>query len=258
MGGVYWPANLNSYGYVANNPVKYVDEDGEFIWLPIIIGGVVGAVAAGTVAATTQKKPTLWSVGAAALGGGVTGALGGLPLATYTTFGGGMATGVAWNAAVAGPVGWSLGAVAAEAGRQQGEVVQEDMPTASGLAGSMAGGLAPGLSGPLSRKAGAAVASSADDAMDAIGRSLAAENVVDSGVSGAIHSGTQTALDAGGRSTAGVPSDGSGPAKKAGASGAANPSQYTGPSIRPSSPAGAQEERALRRFYDNYGPSGED
>ena len=37
--------NYNRYSYALNNPLCYVDEDGEFIWMPIIIGGTMNVMA---------------------------------------------------------------------------------------------------------------------------------------------------------------------------------------------------------------------
>lgn len=36
--------NFNRYSYCLNNPLRYVDKNGEFFWTPIIIGAVVGGV----------------------------------------------------------------------------------------------------------------------------------------------------------------------------------------------------------------------
>lgn len=38
------PQFFNSYSYTANNPLKYVDEQGEFPFVAIAIGGGVGAL----------------------------------------------------------------------------------------------------------------------------------------------------------------------------------------------------------------------
>lgn len=40
---IYDPQNLNPYSYVLNNPYKYVDENGNYVWVPAAIGGIVGA-----------------------------------------------------------------------------------------------------------------------------------------------------------------------------------------------------------------------
>lgn len=35
--------NLNRYSYALNNPTKYTDPDGEFAWVPMVIGAAIGA-----------------------------------------------------------------------------------------------------------------------------------------------------------------------------------------------------------------------
>jgi RHS repeat-associated protein len=46
QGGVFNYVNLHVYHYAGNNPVKYVDPDGEAVWVPIII---VGAIAIASI-----------------------------------------------------------------------------------------------------------------------------------------------------------------------------------------------------------------
>lgn len=38
--------NFNRYGYVFNNPLKYTDQTGEFFWVAVIIGAVIGGTTA--------------------------------------------------------------------------------------------------------------------------------------------------------------------------------------------------------------------
>lgn len=38
--------NFNRYGYVLNNPLKYTDQSGEFFWVAVIIGAVIGGTTA--------------------------------------------------------------------------------------------------------------------------------------------------------------------------------------------------------------------
>jgi RHS repeat-associated protein len=52
--------NYNRYGYVLNNPLKYTDPSGEFIWLPVIIGAIIGAYSGGTLANNGEFNPTKW------------------------------------------------------------------------------------------------------------------------------------------------------------------------------------------------------
>lgn len=56
----YNSQNFNRYGYTTNNPLLYVDKNGEFFWIPIIIGAVVGAYTGGTLANNGQLNPFKW------------------------------------------------------------------------------------------------------------------------------------------------------------------------------------------------------
>jgi hypothetical protein len=64
------------YSYCLNNPVEYTDLTGEFFWIPIVIGAVMGGVM-GAVQADMNGKP--WHQGLiwGALIGGATGYLAG-------------------------------------------------------------------------------------------------------------------------------------------------------------------------------------
>ena len=54
--------SLNRYSYCMNNPLKYVDKDGEIAWfVPVIIGAVVGAYSGGVMANDGQYNPTKWN-----------------------------------------------------------------------------------------------------------------------------------------------------------------------------------------------------
>jgi len=44
------------YSYCLNNPVEYTDLTGEFFWIPIVIGAVMGGVM-GAVQADMNRKP---------------------------------------------------------------------------------------------------------------------------------------------------------------------------------------------------------
>ena len=74
--------NFNRYGYCLNNPLVYVDENGEFIITAIIVGAIVGAYIGGSQANGTYN-PFRWDyssgntwlgIGGGALIGGVSGA----------------------------------------------------------------------------------------------------------------------------------------------------------------------------------------
>jgi RHS repeat-associated protein len=74
--------NYNRYGYCWNNPLKYTDPSGEFLWVPIIIGAIIGAAAggAGYIASAIQTGNWNWgqfglSVLGGAIIGGITGAI---------------------------------------------------------------------------------------------------------------------------------------------------------------------------------------
>ena len=59
----YWRENTcshNRYAYCYNNPLIYTDPDGEFIWIPIVIGAIVGAYTGGTIANDGQYNPIKW------------------------------------------------------------------------------------------------------------------------------------------------------------------------------------------------------
>ena len=74
------------YGYCGNNPVMFVDPNGEFAWLAFGIGAALGAWTGGTLANDGQMNPGKWDwksektwgymFGGAAIGG-ASGALGG-------------------------------------------------------------------------------------------------------------------------------------------------------------------------------------
>jgi RHS repeat-associated protein len=75
------PYQYNLFTYCNNNPVMFVDPDGHFIFVCIIVGALVGAVAGGIYAAYKSKQKLgyvngKWVLGGAVIGGGV-GALAG-------------------------------------------------------------------------------------------------------------------------------------------------------------------------------------
>jgi RHS repeat-associated protein len=73
--------NFNRYSYVLNNPLKFTDASGEFAWIPVIIGAVIGAYSGGVIANGGELNPTKWELNIKTLGyiiggaivGGVTG-----------------------------------------------------------------------------------------------------------------------------------------------------------------------------------------
>jgi hypothetical protein len=71
----------NLYAYCMNNPIMYVDENGEIVWLTAAAGGFIGAVVGGGVNAITQGLTKGWGniswgeVGVNAASGALSGAL---------------------------------------------------------------------------------------------------------------------------------------------------------------------------------------
>jgi hypothetical protein len=73
--------NYNRYGYVLNNPLRFTDPSGEIVWLPIIIGAVIGAYSGGVLANAGELNPFKWEYNLKTIGyilggaivGGITG-----------------------------------------------------------------------------------------------------------------------------------------------------------------------------------------
>ncbi len=75
--------NFNRYSYCLNNPLVYVDQDGEFFWIPIIIGAVIGAYTGGVLANNGEYNLFKWDYSSGKtwgymFGGAVVGGLAGL------------------------------------------------------------------------------------------------------------------------------------------------------------------------------------
>ncbi|GHT18559.1 hypothetical protein FACS189429_5260 [Bacteroidia bacterium] len=138
--------NYNRYSYCLNNPFKYTDPDGEWIW--IVVGAVVGGVI--NVATHWEQIDGDWGKSFAAFGIGAAGgalavATGGAALGAFGTVAG---AGGLVGGAVAGGVGYSFGTIAT--GIANNVCFGDQMPTpqqfATGLAISMAtAGLLNGL-----------------------------------------------------------------------------------------------------------------
>ena len=131
---------ITSYAYCANNPVKYIDPDGEAVH--VAVGAVVGAVIAGTISGisamsdpTKSTKAVLGAIAGGALSGAITGgvaaATGGLSL---------IGTGgtIAISAGT-GFLGESIGSVVSQ-GIENGQVDAGEMLRA-GVVGFVTGGI---------------------------------------------------------------------------------------------------------------------
>ena len=53
--------NFNRYGYCLNNPLVYVDENGEFVWWIIGAAAIIGAYTGGTIANNGEANPIKWN-----------------------------------------------------------------------------------------------------------------------------------------------------------------------------------------------------
>ncbi len=54
--------NYNRYTYAMNNPLVYIDQDGELAWfIPVIIGAVIGGYIGGSSAEGGKLNPFKWS-----------------------------------------------------------------------------------------------------------------------------------------------------------------------------------------------------
>jgi RHS repeat-associated protein len=130
------PQTWNRYAYTLNDPLKYVDPDGESATLA---GGLIGGIVRGVTAAAQGKT---WSeIGAAAAGGAVTGAM----------IGSVIDTGGASLLAMAGAGAF---AVAAGGATERAILGQEHSATAYAVdlsAGAAAGLMAPALAGGSTR-----------------------------------------------------------------------------------------------------------
>ena len=88
--------NFNRYGYCLNNPLAYVDKNGEFFWAAVVIGAIIGA--SSYAMSATFHNSWSWkdfglSVLGGAVGGAITGALGSTAVLTAESIANGIATG---------------------------------------------------------------------------------------------------------------------------------------------------------------------
>jgi RHS repeat-associated protein len=98
-----WSQSFNRYSYCLNNPLMYVDQDGEIVWfIPVIIGAVVGAYTGASIQSGTAAfwnwKPDAWkgaiagAIVGATIGYGVSGAIGASGMTTVAANGATVAT----------------------------------------------------------------------------------------------------------------------------------------------------------------------
>ena len=73
--------NFNRYGYCLNNPLVYVDKNGEIVWWVVGVAALIGAYTGGTIANNGEANPIKWNYSvdtfAHILSGAVIGALSG-------------------------------------------------------------------------------------------------------------------------------------------------------------------------------------
>jgi RHS repeat-associated protein len=70
--------NYNRYGYVLNNPLKYTDPSGEFAWVAVAVGALIGAIIGGTSYVVQAIQTGDWSwgkFGMSVLGGAIIGGI---------------------------------------------------------------------------------------------------------------------------------------------------------------------------------------
>ena len=113
--------NFNRYAYCLNNPLRYVDPNGEFIWEPILVGAFIGAftnTASRLMSGSVNNGTQFWvAAGIGAVSGGLGGAAGygaGLGAASWlgegSLIGIGAASGLANGFVSASSAAWMQGA----------------------------------------------------------------------------------------------------------------------------------------------------
>ena len=147
--------NLNRYSYVLNNPLKYTDPSGEFIWMPIIIGAAIGGFSGWQIGEAVGA--TGWEMVGYIAGGAAIGGLSGGAAAGVSAVGGGAMLAGASAGAVGGAgfsglsTGWDGQAMlkGAAFGAISGFVGGGVGASIGGSWGAMAGGTASNLMGQL-------------------------------------------------------------------------------------------------------------
>ncbi len=125
----YNAQNYNKYGYVMNNPLMYNDPSGEFFWLPLAIGALIGGIQNGI---SSMKN------GGTFLGGFWKGAIVGAGSAYFAM---GMPIGVIPGFIFGATTGTFFGALSAALNGQN--------VSSAGLMGGLIGGITGGISGGI-------------------------------------------------------------------------------------------------------------
>ena len=133
----YFTQSFNRFSYVVNNPLRYTDPTGDFWFVPVIAGAIVGATIGGLIADANGEKWWKGSIigGIVGAGLGAVGAYAGAAVAP---------TGIAWTMTVNGLASANLAMLSNVA---QGKNI--DKIYSAGLLGLGAGALGSGLTGPL-------------------------------------------------------------------------------------------------------------
>ncbi|PRD47252.1 RHS repeat-associated core domain-containing protein [Sphingobacterium haloxyli] len=140
--------NFNRYSYALNNPLVYVDPDGEFIH--IIVGAIIGGAVNLTVKLVQGKVDNVWdgiaAFGIGAGGGALTAATGGAALAAT-----GLSATSVLGGAITGVTGFATGGIVQNVGNHVyfGDPLMSGKDFAIGLATSAVGG---GVIGGVSNK----------------------------------------------------------------------------------------------------------
>jgi len=132
------PGGYNRYGYANGNPMKYIDPDGEFFWLPLIIGAIIGGY--GGYQTGRANGASGWNMVGYIAGGATIGGLSGGAAVGVSALGGGAmlagaAAGIVGGAGFGGlATGWNVEAMIRGAG-------------IGGTAGLIGGGMAAAIGG---------------------------------------------------------------------------------------------------------------
>ena len=148
----YSPAGYNRYGYANGNPLKFVDPDGNFFWIPIIVGAVIGGISQAIKPGATFGRILAGTVIGAA--SGIVGAGVGNLAAGGSFFGEAAAHVVGfWAGAASGGAGGAAGGFVGGFGnglldgKSFGQALGSGLKV--GIIGGVTGGLAGGISGGI-------------------------------------------------------------------------------------------------------------